>query len=403
MSSILDALKKLEEEKQRQLKLLEKEEEEQEFSEPISISSIAKSDSPLPLQDTASRLISTKFLVVGLIILVITISIISVSASLWVVKTQIARDTTSKVPAEVTNIHQKTTETAITTPPKEEVSQQETVGEKKETSPVSVPPENKVENKPQESVVPKPTSEPPPVINPPEKIQQIETPPPKKEMEETVQVKQPIVTAEPPLQVAKNIPSEPPPAVVEEVKNEIPPPTSPPQIIEGTPQIAEKTLQQPIPEPLPSEVSSPSVNTQMSSVTATTESKKETPSPLPETKPASVPTVVTRDLQPPPSLKPEQFQQALVLPKPKAEETVDMTRLPVLRTSDRARLGLEDMKLNVLREAGPKNPHGLAIINLVKVYVGEMIPGTSVRLLDVKTHGIAIEVVGTGERYYVPR
>ncbi len=338
-----------------------------------------------------------------MIILVITISIISVSASLWVVKTQIARDTTAIVPAEINNTYQKTTETAILTPPKEGLSQQETVVEKKEVSPVSVPPENKVENKPQESIVPKPASEPPPVINPPEKIQQIETSPPKEKMETPAQVKQPIVTEEPPLQVAKNTPSEPPRAVVEEVKEEIPPPTSPPQITEETPQITEKTPQPPIPEPPPLEVPSPSVNTQTSSATVITESQKETPPPTPETKPASVPTVITKDLQPPPSLKPEQFQQALTLPKPKVEETVDMTRLPVLRTSDRARLGLEDMKLNVLREAGPKNPHGLAIINLVKVYVGEMIPGSSVRLLDVETHGIAIEVVGTGERYYVPR
>ncbi len=404
MSSILDALKKLEEEKQRQLKLLEKEEEqEQEFSEPISISTIAKSDSPLPIQDTASPVISPKFFVVGLIILVITISIISVSASLWVVKTQIAKNTTTTVPAELTNIPQKTTETEITPPPKEELSQKERAVEKKETSPVSVPLENKVENKPPESVVPKPAFEPPPVINPPEKIQQIVPPPPKKESEDPVQVRQPIITEEPPLQVAKNISSEPPNAVVEEVKKEISPPTASPQITEETPQIMEGTPQQSIPEPPPSEVPSPSVNTHISSVPATTESQKEFPPPPPETKPASVPTVVTRNLQPPPALKPEQFQQALTLPKPKAEETVDMTRLPVLRTSDRARLGLEDMKLNVLREAGPKNPHGLAIINLVKVYVGEMIPGTSVRLLDVKTHGIAIEVVGTGERYYVPR
>lgn len=397
MSSILDALKKLEEEKQRQLKLLEKEdEEEQEFPEPISISTIAKSDSPLPIQESASHFISPKFLIGGLIILVMAMSIISVFASLWIVKTQIAKNITTPVPTEVTNTPQKTPETVIQTSPKEELPQQETVIENRETPSVSASQENKVENKLQKDIVSKPASEPPPAINTPEKTPQSETPPPKKEAGEPVQVEQPIVIAEPPLRVAKSTPSQPPTAVVEEVKKEIPPPTASPQITEETPQ-------QSIPEPPPLEVPSPSVNTQISSVTATTESQKGSPSPPPEMKPTSVPTVVTRDLQPPPALKPEQFQQALTLPKPKAEETVDMTRLPVLRTSDRARLGLEDMKLNVLREAGPKNPHGLAIINLVKVYVGEMIPGTSVRLLDVKTHGIAIEVVGTGERYYVPR
>ncbi len=115
------------------------------------------------------------------------------------------------------------------------------------------------------------------------------------------------------------------------------------------------------------------------------------------------PLIETRELPPPP-ISPEKFQSVSTYNHPpKPEEPIDITKLPVLKTSDRIRLGLENMQLNVLREPGPKNPHGLAIINLTKVYVGEMIPGTPVKLIDVKAQGIAIEVVGTGERYYVPR
>ena len=80
---------------------------------------------------------------------------------------------------------------------------------------------------------------------------------------------------------------------------------------------------------------------------------------------------------------------------------MNLRELPILRSSDRARLGLENLKLNVLREASENRPHGLAIINLNKVYIGEIIPGTRARLIEVKSHGIGIEIVDTGERFYV--
>lgn len=95
------------------------------------------------------------------------------------------------------------------------------------------------------------------------------------------------------------------------------------------------------------------------------------------------------------------------LPEPIAKqpgdlEPVDVNKLPLLRSSERARYGLENLRLNVLREAGPNRPNGLAIINLNKVYIGEVIPGTHARLIDVTRRGIAIEIVDTKERYYVP-
>ena len=79
----------------------------------------------------------------------------------------------------------------------------------------------------------------------------------------------------------------------------------------------------------------------------------------------------------------------------------DINALPRLGQTERERLGLSDMRLNVLREASPSQPEGLAIINLKKVYVGEMIPGTNARLIAVQTRAIAIEIEGTGERFKV--
>lgn len=399
MSSILDALKKLEEEKQRQIKLLEKEEEEeQELSEPISISAIAKPEKPVPLQDTVTPVISPKLFIGGVIVFVIVISIISISASLWVVKTQIAKNTIPSTSSEAISLQQKTTE-ADTSPnqPEKEIPPQEITSENKEMPSAPATPDNTVDKTKEKPVV----SEPPPspnITKPSDKLETAKTPPPEKVPEISLPVAQSAITTEPPVQVAKNITHETRAPVVEEVKKETPPPNPTLENIEEEVP-AETSKENPPSEPSPSVENVPQNN----ETTNPTDSQKSTVSQIAPTQITTPPPIVTKDLEPPPSLKPEQFQQALALPKPKTEETVDMTRLPVLRTSDRVRLGLDDMKLNVLREAGPKNPHGLAIINLTKVYVGEMIPGTSVRLLDVKTHGIAIEVVGTGERYYVPR
>jgi hypothetical protein len=80
---------------------------------------------------------------------------------------------------------------------------------------------------------------------------------------------------------------------------------------------------------------------------------------------------------------------------------VDIASLPRLSSSDRTRLGLDELKLNVLREATETRPEALAIINLNKVYIGEEIPGTDARLIGVARHGIGIEMRRTGDRYYV--
>ena len=74
-----------------------------------------------------------------------------------------------------------------------------------------------------------------------------------------------------------------------------------------------------------------------------------------------------------------------------------------LRQTDRQRLGLMDLQINMLKPAAKNRPHASAIINLNPVYIGEIIPRTNVRLLALDgLQGIAIEVQGSGERFYVP-
>lgn len=84
---------------------------------------------------------------------------------------------------------------------------------------------------------------------------------------------------------------------------------------------------------------------------------------------------------------------------------VDMNALPRLSSQDRESLGLDNIRLNVLRPADKDQPDALAIINLKKVYVGEMIPGTRARLIGVEANAIGVEVNSDGglKRYRIPR
>jgi hypothetical protein len=85
-----------------------------------------------------------------------------------------------------------------------------------------------------------------------------------------------------------------------------------------------------------------------------------------------------------------------VTPMPKNAE-----ELPVLRGSDRIRHDLENFRINVVRASQPNNPYAHAVINLHKVFIGERIPATSATLVAVTQTGVGIEIIGTGERFFV--
>jgi hypothetical protein len=90
-------------------------------------------------------------------------------------------------------------------------------------------------------------------------------------------------------------------------------------------------------------------------------------------------------------------------PSPRARSVVpkDIRDLPPLRSAERARFGLESLKINMLREPSKNRPRGSVIINLKKVYLDERIPGTSARLVGVVSHGIALEVGSERELYFL--
>ncbi len=82
---------------------------------------------------------------------------------------------------------------------------------------------------------------------------------------------------------------------------------------------------------------------------------------------------------------------------------LEIRNLPMLSRTQRTQYRLEGIQLNMLNPAGPTRPLGNAFINLEKVFVGEFLPGSNAKLVDVASHGIAIEIQSTGQRYYIPR
>lgn len=75
--------------------------------------------------------------------------------------------------------------------------------------------------------------------------------------------------------------------------------------------------------------------------------------------------------------------------------------LPALGFSIRSRYGLEDLKVQMVSPAGETRPHGSAVISRMKVYEGERIQGMPARLVRVESYGIAIEITTTGDLYFV--
>ncbi|MDP7638864.1 MAG: hypothetical protein QGG73_04000 [Candidatus Hydrogenedentes bacterium] len=95
-------------------------------------------------------------------------------------------------------------------------------------------------------------------------------------------------------------------------------------------------------------------------------------------------------------------ESARALPPPKAKNPVPIEKLPLLSTTVRMRYGLEDLRVNMLVIKGPHTPRTVAIINHLPINEGETIPKTRVELIKIESHGIAIKIIETGDQYYIP-
>lgn len=120
--------------------------------------------------------------------------------------------------------------------------------------------------------------------------------------------------------------------------------------------------------------------------------REAVPAPLVEATPLppALPGVET-----PPAAPPE---PSIVAPGPLPS---DISKLPMLRDSDKGRIGFDKVKINMLQPKSDSRPYAKAIINLKPVLIGERIPDTRTTLIAVQINGIAIEVNGSRERYFV--
>jgi len=88
-------------------------------------------------------------------------------------------------------------------------------------------------------------------------------------------------------------------------------------------------------------------------------------------------------------------------PEPVVEK--EIRRYDIMTRTVRTRLGIPELRINMLMQPNERNPQPSALIDYNKVYVGEAIPGTNGRanLIGVDMRGVAIEV--DGKRYYYPK
>lgn len=121
------------------------------------------------------------------------------------------------------------------------------------------------------------------------------------------------------------------------------------------------------------------------------------PQPAPQPQPKPAPVVA-------PPATPPAAQQA---PPPQAQRDdtpigeVNLNTLPMLSETERVRLGLPKLKINMVGLTNDRNPRPSALINFHKVYVGEYINDTKARLIKVELRGVGIEVAG--HRYFLEK
>jgi hypothetical protein len=94
------------------------------------------------------------------------------------------------------------------------------------------------------------------------------------------------------------------------------------------------------------------------------------------------------------------------------QEDVALDRLPIFSQMDQARYGFDRVKVNIARPANDKNPQGSAILtiteessdgslirNQMRFFENQRILDSPLRLFKIEDHRVGIEDVRTGDRY----
>ncbi|MCC6485920.1 MAG: hypothetical protein IT364_00335 [Candidatus Hydrogenedentes bacterium] len=116
---------------------------------------------------------------------------------------------------------------------------------------------------------------------------------------------------------------------------------------------------------------------------------------------------VQHEIPPAPRPQPSVASQ-IVPPAPAKSEKpdpafgdIDLNVLPILSESERVRLGLPPLEVNIVGLPTKRQPRPSALINYEKVYVGEYISNTNARLVDVELRGVGLSV--GGQLYFLPK
>ncbi len=80
---------------------------------------------------------------------------------------------------------------------------------------------------------------------------------------------------------------------------------------------------------------------------------------------------------------------------------LSLKELPILTKAGQLQYADGPLMINMVGPASETNPQGYSVINKMTVYEGQTIPRTELRLLVVELDGVAVAVQGSGQRYYI--
>lgn len=188
-----------------------------------------------------------------------------------------------------------------------------------------------------------------------------------------------------------------PPAEEVAVPNntQVPAPESVPISVAETTEVAQPVATPPAPDAM----QEPQAETEPYQLAEASPADLPAPTPPPRPVPPRVEEVQVRGTvstpQDPPAVHTE---PAAVVQRPVSR---DPDSYPILNNSSAQRLGLPELTINFVSGNSRTSPRASALINMKKVWVEDFIPGTNARLVAVSTRGVVVDV--EGERFFVPK
>ena len=80
---------------------------------------------------------------------------------------------------------------------------------------------------------------------------------------------------------------------------------------------------------------------------------------------------------------------------------VSLQSLPIFTPADQAKYGVTRLMVNMVKPKNALHPYAFAYINELKVFEGQRISGTRLRVFRIEQNGVGIEAEDTGSRYFL--